>query len=423
MEGVINRRDLIFKSLAGLIGGFVGWLPVELASHGHALTDQPSSAAFFLNFGALAVLSGLIGGLINASQAQVLELTPVVKRRFLQGFVICALLSLPATYYSNEAFAAILNAGGWRIGQGGAMAYLIFGRLVGWGLMGVMLGAGVGLATFSPPNIAKGAIGGLAGGFLGGVAFDSISAFSGGGLTSRLFGLSAIGLMIGLFISVVQELTKAAWLTVEAGRLRREFRLDQPTAMVGRAEESEIGLFGDPAVAPRHAVIERKGTEFILKDLTRDPGTFINGQRIESAPLHHGDQIGVGGYHLRFYLRNAPPATSAQPPGSVTPARPVVAHHDGAPNDACLIDAAGRRLQLRHSAPTKIGRSLDNDLVVPDQSISRHHASIAMVDGAFRLHDLDSQNGSFVGGKKVSQATLRDGDTIRLGDAQFHFRA
>jgi pSer/pThr/pTyr-binding forkhead associated (FHA) protein len=417
MDGVINRRDLVFKSLAGLIGGFLGWLPVELATHGHSLTEPPSSAAFFLNFGALALLSGLIGGLINASTAQVLELTPVVKRRFLQGFVICALLSLPATYYSNEAFAAILNAGGWRIGQSGAMAYLIFARLIGWALMGVLLGAGVGLATFSPPNIVKGAIGGLAGGFLGGVAFDAISAFSGGGLISRLFGLSAIGLMIGLFIGVVQELTKAAWLTVEAGRLRgREFRLEKPIAMVGRAEESDIGLFGDPAVAPRHAVIERKGTEFTLKDLTRDPGTFVNGQRIETAPLHQGDLIGVGAYQMRFYLRNA------QPAGGFTP-QPVVTHHDGAPNGACLIDAAGRRLQLRHGAPTKIGRSLDNDLVVPDQSISRHHASIAVVDGAFRLADLNSQNGCFVDGKRVSQATLRDGDAIRLGDAQFHFRA
>ncbi len=419
MEGVINRRDLIFKSLAGLIGGFVGWLPVELATHGHSLTEQPTSAAFYLNFGALALLSGLIGGLINASQAQVLELTPLVKRRFLQGFVICALLSLPATYYSNEAFAAILNAGGWRIGQAGAMAYLIFGRLVGWALMGVMLGAGVGLATFSPPNIAKGAIGGLAGGFLGGVAFDAISRFSGGGLSSRLFGLSAIGLMIGLFIGVVQELTKAAWLTVEAGRLRgREFRLEKPVAMVGRAEESDVGLFGDPAVAPRHATIERKGTEFTLKDLTRDLGTFINGQRIESAPLHHGDVIGVGAYHLRFYLRNAQPVINVEAVRSVN-SQEVAAHRDG----ACLIDGAGRRLQLRQGAPTKIGRSLDNDLVLPDQSISRHHASIAMVDGAFRLHDLNSHNGSFVDGKKVSQATLRDGDTIRLGDAQFHFRA
>ena len=418
MDGVINRRDLTFKSLAGLLGGAVGWLPVEFATHGHSLTEQPSAAAFYLNFGALALLSGLIGGLINASQVQVLELTPIVKRRFVQGFVICALLSLPSTYYSNVAFAAILNAGGWRIGQPGSLAYLIFGRLIGWSMMGVMLGAGVGIATFSAPNILKGAAGGLAGGFLGGVLFDAISAISGGGLSSRLFGLSAIGLMIGLFIGLIQELTKAAWLTVESGRLRgREFRLEKGLATVGRAEESDIGLFGDLAVAPRHATIERRGTEFSIKDLTRDPGTFVNGQRIESAPLHPGDLIGIGSYQVRFNLRNAPQVRSA-------PAHAVVTHPDGASAAGpCLIDAEGRRLQLRRDAPTKIGRSLDNDLVVPHQSISRHHASIAIENGGFRLRDLNSQNGSFVDGKRISESGLRDGNMIKLGDAQFKFRA
>ena len=123
-----------------------------------------------------------------------------------------------------------------------------------------------------------------------------------------------IGLAIGLFIGLVQELTKAAWLKVEAGRLRgREFRLEKPVATIGRAEESEIGLFGDPAVAPRHAIIQRNGADFMLKDLTRDPGTFVNGKRIESAPLHQGDVIGVGGYRVRFNLRNAPPLRAALP--------------------------------------------------------------------------------------------------------------
>ncbi len=418
MDGVINRRDLTFKSLAGLLGGAVGWLPVEIATHGHSLTEAPSAAAFYLNFGALALLSGLIGGLINAAQAQVLELTPLVKRRFMQGFIICALLSLPSTYYSNVAFAAILNAGGWRIGQAGSIAYLIFGRLVGWSLMGVMLGAGVGIATFSAPNIFKGAAGGLAGGFLGGVLFDAISALSGGGLASRLFGLSAIGLMIGLFIGLVQELTKVAWLTVEAGRLRgREYRLEKALAIVGRAEECDVGLFGDPAVAARHATIERKGADFTIKDLTREPGTLVNGQRIESAPLHPGDLITIGGYQVRFNMRSAAPARSAAP--SLPAAYPEAAAGAG----PCLIDADGRRLELRRDAPTTIGRSLDNDLVLPYQSISRHHARIAQVGGAFRLHDLGSQNGCFVDGKRVSEAPLRDGDMIKLGDAQFKFRA
>jgi pSer/pThr/pTyr-binding forkhead associated (FHA) protein len=417
MESVINRRDLTFKSLAGLAGGAVGWLPVELATHGHSLTEQPSSSAVILGMTSMALLSGLIGGMINAAQAQVLELTPQVKRRFMWGFGICAVLSFPATHYSNVAFSYILAAGGWQIGQAGAFEYLIVARLVGWMLMGLMLGAGVGAATFSTSNIAKGAAGGFVGGFLGGITFDAISMMTGGGLSSRLFGLSAIGLAIGLFIGIVQELTKAAWLKVEAGRLRgREFRLDKPMATMGRAEESDVGLFGDPAVAPRHAVIQRAGAEFILKDLTRDPGTFVNGQRIESAPLHQGDLIGIGDYQMRFYLRNAQPGAMAVAPV------PLAMHHDGAAAGPHLLDPEGRRLQLRLGGSTRIGRSLDNDLVLPHQSISRHHATIAIVNGGFCLQDLHSQNGCYVDGRRVSEAPLKDGDSVRLGDAQFQFR-
>lgn len=416
MQAVIDRRDLTFKGLAGLAGGAVGWLPVELVSSGHSLTDPSTTSSAVLGIASMAVLSGLIGGMINASQAQVLELTPQVEQRFLWGFVICAVLSLPATYYSNLAFSYILNAGGWGIGHQGALAYLILARLVGWTLMGLMLGAGVGLATAAAANILKGAAGGLVGGFLGGITFDLIGAISGGGLFSRLFGLSAIGLAIGLVIGLVQELTKAAWLKVEAGRLRgREFRLEKPVATLGRAEESEIGLFGDPAVAPRHAVIQRTGTDFVLKDLTRDPGTLVNGQRIESVPLRHGDLIQVGGYQVRFNLRKAPAVRA------VTAAAPMNGPVTGAV--PCLVDSGGRRLALRHGAVTRIGRAVDNDLVVPEQSISRHHATIAMVNGVYCVQDLQSHNGTFVGGNRVAgQAPLKDGDTIRLGDATFQFR-
>ena len=47
----LNRRELTFKALAGLIGGAIGWLPVELASHnshlGQAQTNW-SVVAYYL---------------------------------------------------------------------------------------------------------------------------------------------------------------------------------------------------------------------------------------------------------------------------------------------------------------------------------------------------------------------------------------
>ena len=418
----VNRRELILKSMAGLAGGALGWLPVEITSNGHSLTDVQTTASAIANFASMAVLSGLIGGLITAAEGQRIELSDQTKRRLARGFIICALLSLPATYYSNLAFSYILNAGGWGINQQGSPIYLFLGRTAGWALMGLMLGAGVGLATFSLPNVIKGAAGGWVGGFLGGLLFDIIGQSS-GGLMSRLVGFCAVGLAIGLLIGLVQELTKAAWVTVEAGRLRgRQYRLERTVATVGRAEENAVGLFGDPSVLPRHAEITKRADGYILKSLSPQQGVFLNGGRIESAELHDGDRVKIGNYELMFHLRNAPPGAMRAAP-AIAAAVPAPAYAAPASNGVpSLTDSAGRRFEIRGEV-TRLGRALDNDVVVDDASVSRYHANIRKDGGAFELVDLNSRNGTFVADRRITQARLASGDSMRLGDAQFIFRA
>ena len=72
---------------------------------------------------------------------------------------------------------------------------------------------------------------------------------------------------------------------------------------------------------------------------------------------------------------------------------------------------------------TRLGRALDNDIVINHSSVSRHHASIEAVNGAFELRDLQSQNGTFISDERVTQRPIADGDVIRLGQAPFTFRA
>ena len=104
----------------------------------------------------------------------------------------------------------------------------------------------------------------------------------------------------------MQELTKSAWLNVEAGRLRgRSFNIDRGLATVGRAEENVVGLFGDPGVQPRHAVIERQGNNYVLKNLAVQHGVLVNGNRIETATLNEGDRIKISDYELSFHLKRA----------------------------------------------------------------------------------------------------------------------
>src|SRR5439155_3918518 len=124
---------------------------------------------------------------------------------------------------------------------------------------------------------------------------------------------------------LVQELTKAAWVTVEQGRLHgRQYRVEGNVATIGRAEENPVGLFGDPAVQARHAVIERRGVDYVIRNLAVQDGTFVNGNRVETVDLHDGDRIGIGGYEMVFHLRGT--STAARQQASLAADRVNPAH-------------------------------------------------------------------------------------------------
>ena len=65
---------------------------------------------------------------------------------------------------------------------------------------------------------------------------------------------------------------------------------------------------------------------------------------------------------------------------------------------------------------TKIGRLSENDVTLNDDRVSRYHAEIIrQPDGDFLIQDLNSSNGTKVGGRKVSNKKLKDGDRIDIG--------
>jgi adenylate cyclase len=64
---------------------------------------------------------------------------------------------------------------------------------------------------------------------------------------------------------------------------------------------------------------------------------------------------------------------------------------------------------------THIGRSPDNDLVLPDDEVSRRHAAIRLEDDSHVLVDLESANGTRVNGESIKEKTLSDEDTISIG--------
>jgi pSer/pThr/pTyr-binding forkhead associated (FHA) protein len=70
---------------------------------------------------------------------------------------------------------------------------------------------------------------------------------------------------------------------------------------------------------------------------------------------------------------------------------------------------------------TKIGRKLDNDLVIQDSLVSRYHAEIHFEDGKFKLIDLDSTGGTYLNNKKISESIIYSGDIILLANVPIMF--
>jgi hypothetical protein len=97
-------------------------------------------------------------------------------------------------------------------------------------------------------------------------------------------------------------------------------------------------------------------------------------------------------------------------------------------------DAGGRAYLLVHTdgaepvefelggALIGVGRASDNDLIVDDPLVSRHHCQLKLQHGAYSLADLGSRNGSLVNGQPVSEVALGPGDLIRIGSTEIEFQ-
>jgi hypothetical protein len=70
---------------------------------------------------------------------------------------------------------------------------------------------------------------------------------------------------------------------------------------------------------------------------------------------------------------------------------------------------------------TRIGRGPDNELVLDTKHISRHHAVLLAGPVHTTIEDLNSTNGVFVNGKRVSRQALKEGDRVTVGRTQFRY--
>ena len=96
------------------------------------------------------------------------------------------------------------------------------------------------------------------------------------------------------------------------------------------------------------------------------------------------------------------------------------------PSSRPWLDIAGDRYPLLGSLTT-LGRDDTADIVVDDPGVSRRHSEIRVTtDGPHlitSIRDLNSTNGTFVNGDRISSQRLQDGDRVTLGRTSATFRA
>ena len=246
-------------------------------------------------YGRDIILGALIGALISAFLASIETLSVGQFRQAARRFVVGGFIG------------AVGGALGLLVGE---FAFDVLGglngRILGWGVLGIAVGLGVGSATGSTARRRNGAIGGVVGGALGGFFYQSLTstfpqAFG------RAIAIIILGALIGFFIGLVTELLKRGWLMVVRSQSRnaregREYPLLKGVTIIGRAEESDIGLFGDQTVLGNHAIIRREGKNFIISPTGGQ--IFVNRHPVAGRyALKSGDRLEVGGTLFLFRER------------------------------------------------------------------------------------------------------------------------
>ena len=66
-----------------------------------------------------------------------------------------------------------------------------------------------------------------------------------------------------------------------------------------------------------------------------------------------------------------------------------------------------------------LGRSRSADFTLVTAMLSRVHCRFRATEDGLEVEDLDSTNGTWVNGERVTSAVLKEGDHVRAGDAEF----
>jgi pSer/pThr/pTyr-binding forkhead associated (FHA) protein len=191
----------------------------------------------------------------------------------------------------------------------------------------------------------------------------------------------------------------------------RVYRLQAGDAYnVGRDPAADV-VVNDPRVSSIHAILELGADGWEIEDVGSRNGTFFAGRRVDRMVIDHDETFLLGhsvdGEQLAC-SPEVPPggesdgdidgATMIVPGLNLDEEATVTEFHSTLPRRASRSPrptSHPSEVVRITSDKLRIGRAADNDVVVPDLLLSRHHAELCRLDdGRYRIADLGSHNGT-----------------------------
>jgi serine phosphatase RsbU (regulator of sigma subunit)/pSer/pThr/pTyr-binding forkhead associated (FHA) protein len=124
-----------------------------------------------------------------------------------------------------------------------------------------------------------------------------------------------------------------------------KYSLEKDSVTLGRAKDNDVTL-ADPSCSSRHAIIERAGEGFVIRDAESKNGTIVNGRRIDGpVALTGGDEIVLGSTSVTFERPRMPRVTMIDAPGTEADASAVIPYRQIL-DKTSATDAATSRLAI-----------------------------------------------------------------------------
>jgi hypothetical protein len=240
------------------------------------------------------VMTALIGGCIASSEGVVTQSSEKAIKDGIVGIGIGFIGGFLGGFFGQVLYSIL---GG---GRNESFGLQIFARTLGWGLLGAFVGVAQGIVVKSSKKLVNATIGGLIGGLVGGFLFDPIGIIIKSGTASRIIAIPLLGTAIGYAMSMVEELSKSAWLQIIKGSMAgKQFILYKPETSIGSSSKNDIPIIKDSGIAPRHAVIKRTGNTSTIISVFNQP-VAVNGSSVPSRRLSNNDQIQLGNTILLY---------------------------------------------------------------------------------------------------------------------------